>query len=66
MKHTNVPNSQFTGPAFRTSPRDRIVAKRAAVSSEEERQITVTSLNWLKKSNSVAHLVVAFLHHHVE
>ena len=28
--------------------------------------MVVTSLNWIKKSNSVAHLVVSFLYHHVE
>lgn len=36
------------------------------VSSEEERPVTVTSLNWIKKSNGAANLVVSFLHHHVE
>ena len=28
--------------------------------------MTVTSLNWIQKSSAVAHLVVSFLHHHVE
>ena len=54
------------GHTFYARPEDRIVAKRVVVSSEEERPVTVTSLNWIKKSNTVAHLVVAFLHHHVE
>ena len=54
------------GHTFYARPEDRIVAKRVVVSSEEERPVTVTSLNWIKKSSTVAHLVVAFLHHHVE
>lgn len=66
VKRTNVPDPRFSGHTFHSSPRDRIVAKRVAVSSEEERPVTVTSLNWIKKSNSVAHLVVSFLYHHVE
>ena len=28
--------------------------------------MTVTSLNWIQKSAAAAHLVVSFLHHHVE
>lgn len=66
VKYMSVPNLRSLGHAFHTSPRDRIVAKRVTVSSEEERSVTVTSLNWVKKSNSVAHLVVSFLYHHVE
>ena len=66
LKHTNVPDGLFLGHTFHTSPRDRIVAKRVTVSSEEERPVTVTSLNWIKKSNCMAHLVVSFLYHHVE
>jgi len=58
--------SRFQGHTFYTSPGDRIVAKRVVLSSEEERAVTVTSLNWIKKSSNVAHLLVAFLHHHVE
>jgi hypothetical protein len=58
--------SRSRGDSFYTSPGDRIVAKRVVVSSEEERAVTVTSLNWIKKSSNVAHLLVSFLHHHVE
>ena len=54
------------GHTFYARPEDRIIAKRVVVSSEEERPVIVTSLNWIKKSSTVAHLVVAFLHHHVE
>lgn len=54
------------GHTFHVNPADRITAKRVSVSSEEERRVEVTSLNWMKKSNGVAHLVVSFLHHHVE
>jgi hypothetical protein len=61
-----VSNLWSSGRTFHTTPCDRIVAKRVAVSSEEERPVTVTSLNWIRKSNSVAHLVVSFLYHHVE
>lgn len=55
-----------SGHTFHASPTDRIIAKRVSVSSEEEQTVEVTSLNWMKKSSSVAHLVVSFLHHHVE
>ena len=56
----------MSGHTFRANPGDRIIAKRVSVLSEEERPVEVTSLNWIKKSGSVAHLVVSFLHHHVE
>jgi hypothetical protein len=48
------------------NPDDRIVAKRVIAPSEEERSVVVTSLNWIKKSSNAAHLLVSFLHHHVE
>ena len=54
------------GNTFYARPEDRIIAKRVAVSSEGERPVVVTSLNWIKKSSTVAHLLVAFLHHYVE
>ena len=60
------PDSRPQGHTFDIHPEDRIIAKRVAVSSEEERPVTVTSLNWIKKSATVAYLVVSFLHHHVE
>ena len=69
LRLRNVPTSltcDFSGHTFYMNPQDRIIAKRVAVSSEEERPVTVTSLNWIKKSTSAAHLVVSFLHHHVE
>lgn len=66
VNRTIPSESRFQGHTFHTSPTDRIVAKRVVVSSEEERAVTVTSLNWITKSSNVAHLLVSFLHHHVE
>ena len=60
------PDLRLPGHTFHIHPEDRIIAKRVVVSSEEERPVTVTSLNWIQKSAAVAHLVVSFLHHHVE
>lgn len=34
--------------------------------SELQYPVQVTSLNWIRKSTGVAHLLVSFLHHHVE
>lgn len=34
--------------------------------SELQYPVQVTSLNWVRKSTGVAHLLVSFLHHHVE
>lgn len=59
-------NSRFPGHIFHSDPADRIIAKKVSVSSEEEQEVEVTSLNWMNKSNNAAHLVVSFLHHHVE
>src|ERR1700749_3290517 len=66
VNRTTSSESGFGGHTFYTSPGARIIAKRVAVSSEEERTVTVTSLNWIRRSSSVAHLLVSFLHHHVE
>ena len=60
------PDLRLPGHTFHIHPEDRIIAKRVMVTSEEERPVAVTSLNWIQKSAAVAHLVVSFLHHHVE
>lgn len=59
-------DSKSQGHTFHVRPEDRIIAKRVVVSSEEDQPVEVTSLNWIKRSSAVAHLVVSFLHHHVE
>ena len=59
-------NSRSHGQTFHVRPEDRIIAKRVVVSSEEDQPVDVTSLSWIKRSSTVAHLVVSFLHHHVK
>ena len=64
VRSHDLPHLRLQGYTFHAQ--DRIVAKRVVVSSEEEQPVMVTSLNWIKKSATVAHLVVSFLYHHVE
>ena len=66
MKAIAPSDSRSQGQTFHMRPEDRIVAKKVVVSSEEDQPVEVTSLNWIKRSSTVAHLVVSFLHHHVE
>jgi len=58
--------SRDLGCTFSADEGDRIVAKKTILSSELQNPVQVTSLNWVRKSTGVAHLLVSFLHHHVE
>jgi hypothetical protein len=58
--------SRQTAHTFSAEESDHIVAKKTLLSSEQQNPVQVTSLNWVRRSNSVAHLLVSFLNHHVE